>query len=404
MGDDVADMPSTKELEVATLEALRVLGGQASVAAIVAQVADAMALTTEQRTALHGKGPTTELYYRLAWVRKGLADGGQLVNVSKGQWALADVVGTPAQQPHAAEPPTAEARRLLPVSLPAPARTTRLPEDVQSAGTLSLLAGHQAILDELVARGVIGSTLDPDREYAAGLVATALAGEHLYEDNGVDVASEGRLIVVRAVVKGETLADREAALSAPLPPASTHLALVVFDPHYLVLQALLVPTGSIRTVGIEIGGFSVAESDCDTLDISAQVRAAQPHDLTTAKQPSWLRSLSNSLPWLVGMEVGIVAAATAIYSLAEDDTIPNALYWAVTTATTVGYGDLTPETTIARITSAVLVIITIGMFVPLVTAQLISRHQHDRNAWTHEEQEEIKHAIRSLAASHDRPR
>lgn len=62
----------------------------------------------------------------------------------------------------------------------------------------------------------------------------------------------------------------------------------------------------------------------------------------------------------------VLAMAAAVWAL-ERDTNPNlsqfpdALWWAVVTATTVGYGDITPHTGVARVCATVLMLMGIGL-------------------------------------------
>ena len=53
------------------------------------------------------------------------------------------------------------------------------------------------------------------------------------------------------------------------------------------------------------------------------------------------------------------------------DTFPNALWWSIVTATTVGYGDMVPATAMGRIAGVVLMVGGVGLF-GAVTANLAS--------------------------------
>lgn len=68
--------------------------------------------------------------------------------------------------------------------------------------------------------------------------------------------------------------------------------------------------------------------------------------------------------WLVAAAATIVLVGAAAFSLAEGDSYGTSLYWAVTTATTVGYGDVLPHDTAGRIIAMVVMVTTI----PLVGA------------------------------------
>jgi voltage-gated potassium channel len=67
---------------------------------------------------------------------------------------------------------------------------------------------------------------------------------------------------------------------------------------------------------------------------------------------------------LLATAVGILVVGAALFSLTQHVSIGIALYWAVTTATTVGYGDVLPHNTIGRIIASCVMLTTI----PLVGA------------------------------------
>jgi voltage-gated potassium channel len=62
---------------------------------------------------------------------------------------------------------------------------------------------------------------------------------------------------------------------------------------------------------------------------------------------------------LVGVAILIMVIGAAAFSLTEHITFALALYWAVTSATTVGYGDVTPHSTAGHIVASVVMLTTI---------------------------------------------
>jgi voltage-gated potassium channel len=62
---------------------------------------------------------------------------------------------------------------------------------------------------------------------------------------------------------------------------------------------------------------------------------------------------------LVGAAVIVMLIGAALFSLTQHVSIGVALYWAVTTATTVGYGDVTPHNTAGRIIASGVMLTTI---------------------------------------------
>ncbi len=64
---------------------------------------------------------------------------------------------------------------------------------------------------------------------------------------------------------------------------------------------------------------------------------------------------------LLGAVVAVVVLGAGLFSLAESLPFTTSLYWAVTTATTVGYGDITPHNPIGRLIASLVMLTTIPM-------------------------------------------
>lgn len=82
-------MPTHLELMNPLLNALRDLGGSASVEEIELRVIDVMGLSDDVLSEMHTQNQT-EVGYRLAWARTYLKKFGLLENSSRGVWALTD--------------------------------------------------------------------------------------------------------------------------------------------------------------------------------------------------------------------------------------------------------------------------------------------------------------------------
>ncbi len=70
--------------------------------------------------------------------------------------------------------------------------------------------------------------------------------------------------------------------------------------------------------------------------------------------------------------VTILGAGTAFADIEHKQTVWEGLYWAVTTVTTVGYGDVAPVTTGGRILAVVVMFVGIG-FVAILTGAIAQR-------------------------------
>jgi voltage-gated potassium channel len=64
---------------------------------------------------------------------------------------------------------------------------------------------------------------------------------------------------------------------------------------------------------------------------------------------------------LLGSVVAVVLIGAGLFALAEDLPFTSSLYWAVTTATTVGYGDITPHNPIGRLIASLFMLTTIPL-------------------------------------------
>lgn len=90
---------------------------------------------------------------------------------------------------------------------------------------------------------------------------------------------------------------------------------------------------------------------------------------------AWLRALAdgardeNARPLYLAAG-GLLATGTVFYSLVERWTILDALYFCVTTLTTVGLGDFTPQTAIGKAFTIVYVLAGIAVIVAFANAVL----------------------------------
>ena len=90
----------------------------------------------------------------------------------------------------------------------------------------------------------------------------------------------------------------------------------------------------------------------------------------------------------------MILVAAALYSVFEDVGVGDSLWWAVVTASTVGYGDISPDTWQARAIAVVLISTMVLLVIPLITAHFASRLIVDTDAFRHDEQEELKNNLR----------
>jgi restriction system protein len=82
------EVPTFDELMDPTVQALRRLGGSASIDELVPEIVRLMGLPQEVADVAHGTTGRTELEYRSAWARTYLRKAGLIENSERGVWAL----------------------------------------------------------------------------------------------------------------------------------------------------------------------------------------------------------------------------------------------------------------------------------------------------------------------------
>jgi len=107
------------------------------------------------------------------------------------------------------------------------------------------------------------------------------------------------------------------------------------------------------------------------------------------------------LALLAGLLSTLYMTAVIAYMLCDHHTFGDATWWAFMTFTTVGYGDQYPQSTCGRLAGVLLVMAAVFIVVPTITAVFASKFIVDDDAWTHDEQEEVKYLLRRLAEKHE---
>ncbi len=106
--------------------------------------------------------------------------------------------------------------------------------------------------------------------------------------------------------------------------------------------------------------------------------------------------LANSPRKLIYSYLAMIAISAVLYSYFEHASVGDSLWWAVVTASTVGYGDISPQSLPARLMAALLISVMVLLVVPLITAHFASKLIVDSDAFHHEEQEELKANLRRV--------
>lgn len=78
---------------------------------------------------------------------------------------------------------------------------------------------------------------------------------------------------------------------------------------------------------------------------------------------------TNGLIYLIIICTIILIVSAALYSVSENVSFGESLWWAIATATTVGYGDISPHTAIGKLAAVLLMFVGIG-FIGTLTSSI----------------------------------
>jgi voltage-gated potassium channel len=112
-----------------------------------------------------------------------------------------------------------------------------------------------------------------------------------------------------------------------------------------------------------------------------------------------LQAATDTLKELALVYALLVTASALLFMTLENRAFFESLYWAGTTATSTGYGDISPKTVSGQILALALMHLSIFGVAPLIVVRLIDRLNEDRNEFTHEEQVRILEALARIEAT-----
>jgi len=99
----------------------------------------------------------------------------------------------------------------------------------------------------------------------------------------------------------------------------------------------------------------------------------------------------------------VLVTASIAYSLAEGVSLSNSFWWAIVTASTVGYGDVAPHTLIGRISAISLMIIGIG-FIGTLTSTITNYFTQENNVQSEDKLDQILKKLDNLEKENQRLR
>ena len=103
-----------------------------------------------------------------------------------------------------------------------------------------------------------------------------------------------------------------------------------------------------------------------------------------------MQKLANKVLPLILTFVTAMTVAAVTFSWIEDKDLSNGYWWATVTATTVGYGDLYPTHLSSKLIGGAFMFFCVFFIQPLLTAKFSAHLIVNSDAFTHDEQEELK--------------
>jgi hypothetical protein len=112
---------------------------------------------------------------------------------------------------------------------------------------------------------------------------------------------------------------------------------------------------------------------------------------------SLIKRMANTPKILALAVVLTLAAAAGLFSLFESTGLLDSIYWASTTMTSVGYGDLSPASPSGKILTIAFQIWSLFVLLPCAVANIIDSVRIDEHKMTHAEQEWMFSALETIA-------
>lgn len=121
--------------------------------------------------------------------------------------------------------------------------------------------------------------------------------------------------------------------------------------------------------------------------------------MKTIRKPFKLADCFDTIGEALAIYIAVLLASAGLFALFEDKSYWDSVWWAVVTATTVGYGDVYPTTVPGRIVAFCLMHFTILILLPVTIGHVCVHLIKNKHEFTHDEQEEIKQKLDYIIAN-----
>ncbi len=111
-----------------------------------------------------------------------------------------------------------------------------------------------------------------------------------------------------------------------------------------------------------------------------------------------IRAATDTFRELALIYVCLILISAGLLAWAENLDYMTAVYWAATTATSTGYGDISPKTGFGQLIAVSLMHLSIFVVAPMIVVRLVDRLNENRDSITHEEQVHILEGIARIEA------
>ena len=112
----------------------------------------------------------------------------------------------------------------------------------------------------------------------------------------------------------------------------------------------------------------------------------------------WYIEIANNMHYCIILYAFTIAFSSVTFMTVEDFDFHKAVWFSFITSLTIGYGDVSPATTLGKIFTIVFALQWILFIIPCFLVNMIDVARRDKDKFSHEEQEQLKKDIDTLRA------